>query len=85
MKNLQILWLSDNNIVSIEPFKNSHLEKLERLGINKNKINDIKAFKYAKFPLLMELYINDNNINFENKENLEIINKLENKIEDFFY
>ena len=85
MKNLQILWLSDNNIVSIEPFKNSHLEKLEKLGINKNKINNIKVFKYAKFPLLMELYINDNEINFENKENLEIIIKLENKIEDFFY
>ena len=85
MKNLQILWLSDNNIISIEPFKNSNLLKLEKLGLNKNKINNIEVFKYIKFPLLMELYINDNNIDLESSINREIIEKLENKIDEFYY
>ena len=85
MNNLQILWLSDNNITSIDSFKNSNLIRLERLGINKNKIQDISVFKYAKFPLLKELYINDNNIDFQQNINKEIIEKLEKKIDDFYY
>ena len=83
MNNLQILWLSDNNITSIDSFKNSNLIRLEKLGINKNQIKDISVFKYTKFPLLKELYINDNNIDYE--LNKEIIEKLEKKIDDFYY
>ena len=85
MESLQILWLSDNNIISIDPFKNCNLQKLEKLGLNKNKINKIDAFKYIKFPLLIELYINDNEIDFDLPTNIEIIEELENKIDDFYY
>ena len=85
INNLKVLWLSNNNIEDIEVLGEVHFPLLQKLGLNKNEIKEIQVFKKTKFPLLYELYIGDNNINLEEAENIEIIDKLNKKIREFYY
>lgn len=82
-KKLEILWLSENNISSIEVLEKVEYPQLRKLGLNKNKIQNINVFKKAKFPQLFELYLNENE--FEVNDFYELIEKLSNKIKEFYY
>ena len=83
MKNLSILWLSDNSITSIDVFGNVDFPQLLKLGLNKNKIKDISVFSKKKFPQLYELYLNDNE--FEMNNFSKVIEILFIKIKKFYY
>ena len=80
---MQILWLSDNNISSIDSLEKAKFPQLMKLGLNKNKIKDISILKKVKFPQLFELYLNDNE--FEVDDFYELIEKLSSKIKEFYY
>ena len=80
---MQILWLSENNISSIDSLAKANFPQLRKLGLNKNKIKDISVFQKVKFPQLFELYLNDNE--FEADDFYEIIEKLSFKIKEFYY
>ena len=82
-KKLQILWLSENNISSIDVLEKVDFPQLRKLGLNKNKIQNINVFKKTKFPQLFELYLNENE--FEINDFYELIEKLSNKIKEFYY
>ena len=83
IKKLQILWLSENNINSIEVLEKVDFPQLRKLGLNKNRIQNINVFKKTKFPQLFELYLNENE--FEINDFYELIEKLSDKIKEFYY
>ena len=82
---LRMLWLSKNNITSIEVLAKVQFPELLKLNLGKNKISDIKVFTQhkAKFPQLYELYLNDNQ--FELKDFNKIIELLFLKVKQFYY
>ena len=85
---LQELYLSHNNIGSIDILQKAKFPKLEILKLNNNNIKNISVLDKVDFPELKELYLNDNQINnidtFENCKfnKLEILNLNNNSIQD---
>ena len=51
LKNLEILYLNNNNIGNIETLENFYAPKLKYLDLSYNKIKNIAIFKKVKFPL----------------------------------
>ena len=84
-KKLQILWLGNNCIENIDVFERVCFPQLQKLGLSKNNIKDISVFNKVKFPQLFEMYINDNDFDREESEVNEIIEKLNEKIKEFYY
>lgn len=84
-KKLQILWLGNNCIENIDVLEKVCFPQLQKLGLSKNNIKDISVFNKVKFPQLFEMYINDNDFDKEESEVGEIIEKLNEKIKEFYY
>lgn len=85
IKRLQILWLSNNNIIDIKVLEKVYFPGLQKLGLNKNSIKEINVLSKIKFPQLNELYINDNEVDINSDENVQLIEKISNKIKEFYY
>ena len=77
------MWLSENDITSIDVLKRVDFQQLRKLGLSKNNIKDISVFEKTRFPQLFELYINEND--FDPDAYNELIEKLSFKIKEFYY
>ena len=88
LRNLKKLFLSGNDISSINGLIDANFEDLEELSFNVNIISDITALEKVNFKKLKELWLYNNMINDitplgkANFENLEILSMHTNNITD---
>jgi len=80
LPHLEILNLSDNYIINIEPVARILSENLKEILLNKNVIEEIESFEDSNFPELEALHVDNNKINFRTKKFKEILKKYGNKL-----
>ena len=79
---LKVLSLYKNKIKNISFLENPLLKELKELYLSDNQISDLSVFNRINIGFT-KLYIDGNFFNADN--NIEIINSLASKIEEFFY
>lgn len=79
--NLISLSAYNNNISDVTVF--TQLPKIESINLYRNKIDNIEVF--INLPQLQYLDVSENNIDLNLDENIELINKLNEKISSFYF
>ena len=79
--NLTSLSAYNNNISDTTVF--SQLQKIESINISQNSIDSIEVF--VNLPQLQYLDVSENNIDLNLDENIELVSKLYEKINSFYF